>query len=313
MKRTSVGQRLLTPVPVRRALRRALMAELDAPKPGNVSLASPGHGMTATDFVRSADVVVPTLCTDQATVGERIYAAVRDTRAAVGCNTNLGIVLLCAPLAHAALAPHPGGDLRARLEAVLARLSVADAALAYRAIRLAAPAGLGSSAEHDVREEPAVSLQEAMSFAAPRDRIARQYATGYRDIFELGVPRFLEIREEEGGVAWAVLCVYLEFLARFPDSHVARKHGANTAEAVRREAAAVRDHLARERRDVFHPALRAFDKRLKGAGINPGTTADLTVAAVFVALLTAPLQATRRSTHQRTVARPAPVLAVNST
>lgn len=312
MTASRVGQRLLTPAPVRRALRHALMAELNAPKPGNVSFASPGHGMTAADFVRSADAVVPVLCIDEATVGQRIHAAVRHTRDAVGCNTNLGIVLLCAPLAHAALAPQSGGGLRARLEAVLAGLNADDAALAYRAIRLAAPGGLGISPAHDVRDEPTVSLREAMAFAAPRDRIALQYATGYRDIFEIGIPRFVDARREGGGLAWAVLSVYLDFLARFPDTHVARRHGTDVAEAVRREAETLQDRRAGER-DLFHPKWQAFDERLKRAGINPGTTADLTVAVVFAAQLAARARALRRTQYRQMGLRPTPFFVVNST
>jgi triphosphoribosyl-dephospho-CoA synthase len=171
--------------------------------------------------------------------GARIHEAVRRTRAAVGCNTNLGIVLLCAPLANAALARRAGDTLREALRRVLRALDVADAGQAYAAIRLAAPAGLGTSAEHDVRAPPAVTLLEAMRTARMRDRIAAQYANDYEDVFESGVPRLAQARARWRDPHWAATSAYLGFLAAFPDTHVARQHGVATAQRVQQAAAAV--------------------------------------------------------------------------
>ena len=104
---------------------------------------------------------------------------------AAGANTNLGIALLLAPLARAAL---EGGPLRRRLGDVLRELSVEDARAAYAAIRLAGAGGLDEPVEHDVRDEPRVSLREAMAAAAERDTIASEYVTDYAVTFELGLP-----------------------------------------------------------------------------------------------------------------------------
>ncbi len=82
--------------------------------------------------------------------------------------------------------------------------------------------------------------------------------------------------------------IYLSLLARWPDSHIVRKHGEAVAQTVmsaaqrwqrRAEAGAVLDEL---------PAFIAWDHALKTAGINPGTTADLTVAALLLAFLADP-------------------------
>src|SRR5439155_13005186 len=120
-------------------------------------------------------------------VGRAILTAVVGTKAAVGQNTNLGIVLLLVPLMRAGDAP----DFRRAVGGVLAELDVADARDAFEAICLASPGGLGDSPEQDVREEPTVTLLEAMKMAADRDLIARQYANGYADVFDFGVPAFL--------------------------------------------------------------------------------------------------------------------------
>src|SRR5262245_24792635 len=153
--------------------------ELDAPKPGNVHVFADGHRMTAAEFVRSAEAAAGPLMSSGARVGARILGAVEATRAAVGTNTNLGIILLCAPLA--AAAEQDPADLRGALATILADLDVADADLAFRAITLAAPGGLGRVEQHDVRARAAVTLAAAMAAAADRDRIARQFTTGFAD------------------------------------------------------------------------------------------------------------------------------------
>jgi triphosphoribosyl-dephospho-CoA synthase len=255
------------------AFLEACRIEVRALKPGNVHLHAAGHGMSVADFEASAAAAAPAIGRPGLGVGGRILEAVRATRAVVGCNTNLGIVLLAAPLAQA-MFDGDGGSLRARLERVLDRLDVADARLAYEAIRLAAPGGLGRSDRHDVREEPTVTLLEAMAAAAERDRVAAQYATGYRDVFAIGVRRLEIARARWHSEEWAAAAAYLAFLARLPDSHIARKFGKEAAEAVRRHAVPLHRALCRAADPQrLEARLMAFDDNLKGRGLNPGTSA----------------------------------------
>ncbi len=275
---------------VARAYLAACRIELHSLKPGNVHVFADGHRMTVADFEASAEASAPVIADPALAVGERIHQAIRRTHSAVGSNTNLGIVLLCAPLAAAAQAadaPRTASDLRDRVRRVLDRLDVADAAQAFAAIRLAAPAGLGDSAEHDVKAPATASLLTAMVAAADRDRIAAQYATGFADVFELGVPRLAAGLTRWGDMSWAVTSAYLGLLAGFVDSHILRKHGAACAERVRRAAAPLDAELLTEADPTrMSTALMALDASLKAQGINPGTSADLTVASLFVHLLT---------------------------
>lgn len=261
------------------------VCELDvrAFKPGNVSFASPGHGMTAEHFVQSAKAIVEPLVRDGATVGERILDSVTATRAAVRCNTNLGIILLLAPLVQAALSRMPVTDLRSRLEPILRGLSVDDAERAFAAIRLAAPGGLGDSAQHDVRGPASTDLGTAMRQASVRDRIARQYATGYEDIFAFGVPLAELALHRHAGEDWAAVDVFLGLLGQWPDTHIVRKHGPDVANAVCLEARRIRTKFVATSPEAAMPLLLEFDASLKDRGINPGTSADLTVA-VFLAV-----------------------------
>jgi triphosphoribosyl-dephospho-CoA synthase len=202
----------------------------------------------------------------------------------VGCNTNLGIVLLCAPLAQAAHRRHLGPELRAGLKLVLADLDAEDAQLAYRAIRLANPSGLGASDRYDIADTPKVTLLEAMREAQTRDRIAAQYANDFADVFDLGLARYRDAAARWNRPEWTPTAVFLEFLSRFPDTHIVRGFGAEAAERVRRKAAALDRHL-RECGDpeAMREHLMEFDAELKARGENPGTSADLTVASLLAA------------------------------
>ena len=271
----------LEPAAVSAVIRDACITDIRAFKPGNVSIASPGHGMRADDFIASADAMAGAITAPVADVGERILRAIEATRTVVPVNTNLGIVLLCAPLAHAASARVDESGLRARLNAVLAALDVYDAELAYRAIRVAEPGGLGRSERHDVAQPPRVTLREAMDEARERDRVAYQYVTDYRDIFETGLPALHDGLARWRSREWAAVHAYLIFLARFADSHVARKHGEEVAASVSLLARDLSQALGRASDPAREmPALEAFDRQLKARSINPGTSADMTVAAL---------------------------------
>jgi triphosphoribosyl-dephospho-CoA synthase len=132
-----------------------------------------------------------------------------------------------------------------------------------------------------VAGEPTITLLEAMRIAADRDRIARQYVTGYSDVFGLGLPAYQEALDRGWDAAWASVSAYLRFMAAFPDTHIAREWGAAVAEQVRLEAGTVETRLkACENPRTAVPMLLSFDKKLKEGGLNPGTSADLTVATL---------------------------------
>jgi triphosphoribosyl-dephospho-CoA synthase len=274
---------------LQRAFRRACALDVQARKPGNVSTASAGHGMQAGLFIASAAAATVPLCERGARVGTRIEAAMNATLAVAQCNTNLGILLLCAPLAAAceSWSPEDGVDhLRRELEQVLRRLDLDDARAAYRAIAAAHPGGLGAAPQQDVAEAPTIGLREAMALAADRDRIAHQYLSAHADVFELGVPSFAaRLQQAPTDPAAAMQQVFLEFLSAFPDSHIVRKHGDAVAHSVMAEATPWR-HRARsgERLDA-DPAFAAWDESLKSRAINPGTSADLCVATAMVVAL----------------------------
>jgi triphosphoribosyl-dephospho-CoA synthase len=277
---------MIAPEQLRKLYLIACEVELQAFKPGNVSVYADGHDMTVADFRTSAEVSAGPLCRPDYSLGEKIYYAIEATREAVGCNTNLGIVLLCAPLIQAASALTSGETLRQALARVLTHTTVADADWAYQAITLAAPGGLGSSCAEDVRERASVTLLEAMEIAAERDRIAFQYSTNYQDIFDFSIGLYYNVMRKRIGRNWAALAVYAGLLSRFPDSHVERKYGDRFSGMVAAKMASLSDELNKaDDPEQLLPLLYRMDQEFKCKGINPGTTADLTVATVLTVLL----------------------------
>ena len=284
---------------------RACELDVAVRKPGNVSLASPGHGMHAGLFLASARAAVGPLFTPGASVGERIEGAVAASWQAAGCNTNLGIVLLCAPIARAlecAAGPLTREGLRSAIGVVLQALDVADARGAYRAIALANPGGLGAAPEQDVRAAPpSIDLRAAMALAAGRDLIARQYRDGFADVFDVGVAALPSVfspgppgldTPPEAATVIAVQRVCLALLSTLPDSHIVRKHGEAVAHNVMSAAQPFHARAARGDALDADAAFIAWDTALKARGVNPGTTADLTVAALLIAGLVAPAATT---------------------
>jgi triphosphoribosyl-dephospho-CoA synthase len=277
----------------RHAFLRACSLDVETPKPGNVSIGSAGHRMDAQQFIASAAACVPALFAHGTPVGARILDAVMSTQQAAGCNTNLGIVLLVAPLA--AALEEPGSlqgapQWRAATERVLERLSVDDARAAYLAIRAANPGGLGDASEQSVHAQPTVSLRAAMRLAATRDSIARQYENGFADVFTTGLSAIANLLQTNPDATpeTITLDVFLTHLSAWPDSHIVRKQGVTVAQSVTREA---RKRHAQWRAAPHGPQaarLDAWDAELKREGINPGTSADLTVATLFAAICLAP-------------------------
>lgn len=267
--------------------KQACLAEIEALKPGNVHIFADGHGMTVEDFIHSAEAACVPIAASGRGVGERVRDAVEATWAEVGCNTNLGILLLCAPLLKAA-EDRTGEGLLSALRQVLARLTIADAEHAFRAIVRASPAGLGTAATEDVHAPAQVTLLQAMQVAQDRDRIAMQYVSGFADVFTAAA-FYEEVLARWQRPAWATTAVYLRFLARFEDSHLARKYGTATAAAVKAEGLAhFQAFISLDNPKTYLPELLRFDASLKTRGLNPGTSADLTVAAVLCSLLQKP-------------------------
>ena len=271
----------LGPTTLEKMLRAACVLEATARKAGNVHPWQSFSDLTYRDFVASADAIAPLLArTSERGVGRVVFEAVAATRQQVGRNTNLGIILLLAPLA----AVPAGVRLADGIGDVLNGLSREDADFAYRAIRLAQPGGLGAVDAEDVSQPPSGTLLEVMRLAAGRDLIARQYAEEFSLVLEFGLSYLVEVVDFERHWEPAIVGLQLELLARHADSLIIRKCGQETAKKVSRRANAVLK-AAQPGTRYSNVALNQFDDWLRADGNrrNPGTTADLIAAALFAA------------------------------
>ena len=268
---------------------QSMLADVEAFKPGNVGWHGPGHGMEASMFVKSAEIAAPIIARRDCRPSENILAAATATMQTVGCNTNLGIILLCAPLAAAMHALE--GDagmvaLRVALARVLHDMDAADGSRIYDAIRISSPGGLGSSDQYDVGGSDGGEIQAAMYYARHRDRIALQYCSAFTDVFTCGQPCLSFFHRVWGDMAGALSACYIKLLCSFADSHIRRSHGEYAAGMVQSEACTLWQRLtpagppAGSELSLWHD----LDSRCKKQGLNPGTTADLSVASMFVEL-----------------------------
>ncbi len=282
---TSVGATLAHSIPSRDLIEHhvalACLLEVSAAKPGNITPAHDFSDTTYTDMVRSALALGDAFAArrdGERGVGELIADGVRATARVAGANTNLGIVLLFAPLVHAARTRREDEGLRSAVQRTLAQLDVDDAAAAFAAIAQAAPGGLGEAPEHDVRAPARVSLREAMAAAAHRDSIASEYATGYSIVFDTGLRFLADALRAGAGTLDAVVSLHLELIASNPDTLIARKAGPEAARVVTGAAREVR--AGTRTLAEFDASLRGPDHRL-----NPGTSADLVAGTLLTALL----------------------------
>jgi triphosphoribosyl-dephospho-CoA synthase len=269
------------------AAQLACLLEASAPKPGNVSPGRHFADLRYEDFMASAAAIgEPLSGAGSRPIGETVRLAIEATGRWTRSNSNLGIVLLLVPLSRAAARESGGTGLRAALESVLESTTVDDARNVYAAIRRASPGGLGETDSQDVAGDPSVTLLEAMRLAAGRDGIAREYASAFEVTFEAGAPALVTARN--AGLSWddAVVETFLSLLARAPDTHIVRRSGSARAEEVSRRARGVVE-AGGVRTAGGRAAIAAMDRSLRDppTSANPGTTADLTVAAIFVVLL----------------------------
>lgn len=263
-------------------VRQACRLEVLATKPGNVSPAHSFNNANVDDFLKSADAISPILqSAANGPLGKSILDAIVATQQAVGHNTNLGIVLLLAPLC----AVTDWSAARSQLQDIITGTTIQDAQWLYEAIRIATPGGLGSSSDQDVAGAPTMTLLQCMQLAADRDSIASQYSTSYEFVFETGLDLLQQTSNwtshRESRLGWLAV----QILAQQSDSLIVRKCGQHTANAA--QELAKKTVLAgwpfESNGQIAYNQLHQFLSD-EGHRRNPGTTADLIAAILFCGL-----------------------------
>ena len=256
--------------------------DIELIKPGNVNLLSSHKDTKAQDYLDSAILSSKELFNQNYSLGKRILESVNVTRSQVNVNTNLGIILLCAPVIQSYI-DFNNLDLREGIKKTLSTTSIKDTHDLCAAINISSPGGLGDSDMYDTASYPNVSIKQIMDYSQEYDRISYQYSHNFSDIFDFIIPKleFLNQRYESLDISLSLL--FIEILAKIPDSHISRKFGDKIAKKTSNNAHDLLKILDREHDpDYLAKALNNLDYEYKKKGINPGTTADLLVASLMI-------------------------------
>lgn len=260
----------------------ACTLEVCAPKPGNVHRGADFEDVTLQDFMASAIAMGPIFdAAAELTLGQLILRSVHATSCVTKTNTNLGMLLLMAPLA---MARNPE-NLRQEATAVIENSTAKDAADIYMAINMAKPGGMNESPEHDLAGSAPSHIVSAMKLAADRDQVARQYVNGFADVFEQVVPLLTTNAPQQLPLSQRIVHAHVTLMAQSPDTLIARKNGDETAEQSAMIAQRVID-AGPPMEDDYMQQLANLDfwLRCDGHKRNPGTTADMIAAGLFVCL-----------------------------
>lgn len=276
------------------AFRFACLLEVRAPKAGNVSPGNPISDLTEESFETASEIAAQRWFNSREANGEApalsrwILDSTRETVGRLNTNVNLGILLMTGPLlASDSQSPEnrlPRDTWRSRAGDALSSLSTGDSQSLYDAINLAAPGGMGESDEMDLKRPAPDSFLDAMTHAAPRDRIARNYADGFRDLFDTVTPTVESCLDNHASILDGICEAHLRLLASEPDSLIVRKFGLELARSVQQRAEEALG--SPEDRAAFDSFLRkgGHDLQNEWSPINPGTTADLIAAGLYILL-----------------------------
>lgn len=266
------------------------------PKPGNVHRTRNFDDMEFEDFIISGIVIGDTIreaCTDvdinNPRLGKYILEAVAETDKWIKNNTNLGIVMMITPIAAAASISNNFDDIRENVKLLMGNTSVDDACDLYDAINIADAGGMGDQDEYDVASDSAKqelrdngqTMYDVLKISAPWDMLAREMTSDMPAVFEIGFPAYHELKEVKTQSDACVL-TFLTILSQVPDTLISRKYGSDEALKI---SMMTRDLLKLKDSDDFMDKVAEFDDYLYENKYNPGTTADLTAASIFVSYL----------------------------
>ena len=256
--------------------------DIELIKPGNVNLLSSHKDTNAQDYLDSAILSSKELFNQNYSLGKRILESVNVTRSKVNVNTNLGIILLCAPVIQSYI-DFNNLDLREGIKKTLSTTSIKDTHDLCAAINISSPGGLGNSDMYDTASYPNASIKQIMDYSQEYDRISYQYSHNFSDIFDFIIPKLEFLNQRYESLDTSLSLLFIEILAKIPDSHISRKFGDKIAKKTSNNAHDLLKILDREHDpDYLAKALNNLDYEYKKKGINPGTTADLLVASLMI-------------------------------
>jgi triphosphoribosyl-dephospho-CoA synthase len=184
--------------------------------------------------------------------------------------------------------------MRGNLKKIVEATTPEDAVAVYEAVKIAKPSGLGKAPDLDVNDpnslkrivEERISLYQVFKIASAYDMVCSEWVNNYPVTFDFAYPRLMKNLKEDGDLNMAVIHTFLEVLAKYPDTFIARKVGLKRA----CEVSAMAEEALKSgglKTTVGREKLRRFDATLRkeSNALNPGTTADIIAAALALAVL----------------------------
>ncbi|WP_334175330.1 triphosphoribosyl-dephospho-CoA synthase [Pseudoxanthobacter sp.] len=249
---------------------------------------APVAGSLGPDRSNITDVIGSALARPGAGIGSRVAGAAEATS---GAGVDVGLLLLCAPLAAACDPALNGGEgpFSARIAAVLAGLGPADAQAVRGVLKRCEAPDLARAAA----APPGSSLRQMMQAAAGESRVALQYGTDFTDLAVFALPTLLRALKRALAATQAVATalplaaqsLFLACLATFPDSSIVATRGAAAARTVMQEARRLVSAGAAFAPGRHGTAIAAFAAGLEARGLAPVRSADMTLATLFLTRL----------------------------
>jgi triphosphoribosyl-dephospho-CoA synthase len=301
---------------VSRCLELAMLLEVSTAKPGNVNLTVGFEGTRIEHFLASA-VAAESWFEEAARRGIAVHnkkvsvgyvgmgRIIKECAADInawqkGGNTLLGTVMLLVPIAVAAGMTPTGENfgfelarLRENLRLAVESTTAEDAVHLYEAIDVAKPSGLGGAPDLDVNDPASktrilkenVSLYAVFKIAAGYDDVCAEWVNNYPITFDLAYPHLMQQLKHED-LNTAIVHTFLKILSEHPDTFIARKVGVEKAQEISLDAKKVLA-LGGLGTSKGQASVLEFDRKLRESGnqLNPGTTADLTAAALALCTL----------------------------
>ena len=270
---------------VKMAFEYACKLDVFSIKPGNVLIDYPAYGMTHKDFLQSSMACSDIVCEHNMDIGKKILECVKASIDVVGCNTNLGIILLCVPIIEAIYLDKEHKFRQSNLKIVLDGINVKQTKSIYKAINTANAGGMGSKNKFDLKNNktPDFRLMEAMKFASKYDYIAAEYSIYFDNIINNISKNWRKYFKYMNNAECATTATFLQQIATNPDSLIARKYDLNVAKQVsERFKSLAEEYCDLKNPNILNNQLLLMDSELKIQGLNPGTTADVVVASIFL-------------------------------
>jgi len=301
---------------ISKCLELAILLEVSADKPGNVNFVVGFEGTRVEHFLSSAVAAAPSFekaAERGIAVGEKelrlahvgMGEIIKECAVDIdvwqrGGNTLIGTVMLFVPLAVAAGLTPTKRDfefdfslLRKNLQMAVEATTPEDAVHLYEAIDVAKPSGLNGAPDLDVNDPDSkerlikenVSLFEVFKIAAGYDDVCYEWVNNFPLTFDLAYPYLMQQLRTKP-LNTAIIHTFLKVLSERPDTFIARKVGCEKAREVSSEAKRVLQ-LGGIETVKGRESILEFNKKLRNSGnlLNPGTTADITAAALALGTL----------------------------